>query len=221
MTDGNAIEITTENFADLHRGIAMRDLGGIRVDEGAMSAQLGDAGLEGTARARGREEEQHRQDFIAQIGMGFTEGALALQIPGYLQNSFDFLFGEVQVADKVATSKIGLHYFRSLFYISTLVEMFRRDHTYLLITYSPYAKSGRFGPRRSLRSRRSFPFSSSSKAFALSPALPGTPFGPRARRGETACVRGRCARRCRCRVLRGKKTRQCVTSVNNYGRVLP
>ncbi len=41
--------------------------------------------------------------------MRFAQGALALQIPGYIQNGFDFLFGEVQVADEVATTKIGLH----------------------------------------------------------------------------------------------------------------
>ena len=109
VTDGNAIEIATEDLTDLHRCIAVRDLGGVAIDERAMSAKLGHAGFERAAGAGGREEEQHRQHFVAQVGMRFAQGALALQIPGYIQNGFDFLFGEVQVADQITTTKICLH----------------------------------------------------------------------------------------------------------------
>src|SRR5258706_6168205 len=74
-----------------------------------MTAQLRHARFERSTGAGGREEEQHRQHFVAQIWMRFAQSAFALQVPGYFQNSFDFFFREVQVADKIATSKISLH----------------------------------------------------------------------------------------------------------------
>ena len=71
----------------------MRDLGGARFDEGGVPAQLGHAGLERAARARAAEEEQHRQDLVAQVSVGFIQSALALQIEGHIQDGLDFLFG--------------------------------------------------------------------------------------------------------------------------------
>src|SRR5687767_7516964 len=74
-----------------------------------MTSQLRHACFERSAGARGGEEEQHRQHLVAQECVGFVQGTFALQIPGYIQHSFDFLFREVQVADKIPASKIGLH----------------------------------------------------------------------------------------------------------------
>src|SRR5512138_3097802 len=101
-----------------------------------MSAKLGNTGFEGTARTRGREKEQHRQNFIAQIGMRFSESALAFQIPGYIQNGFDFLFREVQVADQVATSKISLHCFCLL-----VLCLQRRSRRPVETTYLDYSET--------------------------------------------------------------------------------
>ena len=39
MTDGNAIEITAEDLTDFHRGIAVRDLGGLAFDEGGVATE--------------------------------------------------------------------------------------------------------------------------------------------------------------------------------------
>jgi hypothetical protein len=47
-----------------------------------MSAKLGHARLERSTGAGGREEEQHRQYFVAQVGMRFTQRAFAFQVPG-------------------------------------------------------------------------------------------------------------------------------------------
>src|SRR5215468_2828104 len=49
--------------------------------------------------------------------MRFPQRALAFQVPGDIQDGFDFLFREVQVADKIATSEVGLHSNAPLFII--------------------------------------------------------------------------------------------------------
>jgi hypothetical protein len=56
------------------------------------------------SRVRVLEEEQHGEDFIAQVGVQFAQGTLALQVEGHLQNGFDLFLAEVQVADQVAVT---------------------------------------------------------------------------------------------------------------------
>ena len=103
VTDGNAIVIAPKDLADLLGRIAVGDLCGLALDECTVSAQLGHAGLKGAARAGGGEEEQHRQDFIAQIGVRLIQGALALQVKSHIENGFDFFPGEIQVTDQIPT----------------------------------------------------------------------------------------------------------------------
>jgi hypothetical protein len=50
--------------------------------------------------------------------MRLAKRTLALQVPGHIQNGFDFLFGEVEVANEIATPKIGLHKFAPLFVLN-------------------------------------------------------------------------------------------------------
>ena len=104
MADGNAVEVAAEDLADLLRRVAVGDLRRLALDEGAMAAQLGDAGLEGAARAGAAEEEQHRQHLVTQVGMRLTQGALALEVEGHVQDGLDFLFAEVQIADQIAAA---------------------------------------------------------------------------------------------------------------------
>jgi len=82
----------------------MGNLGGLALDESAMPTELRHASFEGTAGARAAEEEQHCQHFITQIGMGFVEGAFAFEVPGNIQNGFDFFFRKVQIANQVTTT---------------------------------------------------------------------------------------------------------------------
>jgi hypothetical protein len=62
----------------------VRDLGGLAVNKGGMTAQLRHARFERSAGAGGGEEEQHRKGLVAQQGMGFAQGALAFQVPGHV-----------------------------------------------------------------------------------------------------------------------------------------
>ena len=41
--------------------------------------------------------------------MRLAQGALAFEVPGYFENGFNFFFGEVKVANKIAAAEIGLH----------------------------------------------------------------------------------------------------------------
>jgi len=101
VADGDAVKITSVNLADFLGGIAVRDLGCLALDEGAMSAELRHASFKRAARAGAAEEEQHCQNFIAQVGMGFAEGALALEVPSDVEDSFDFFLREIQIANQV------------------------------------------------------------------------------------------------------------------------
>ena len=49
--------------------------------------------------------------------MWFAQRTFTFEIPSYFQNSFDFFFREVQVANEIAASKIGLHINSLLVYI--------------------------------------------------------------------------------------------------------
>jgi hypothetical protein len=53
--------------------------------------ELSHASFERAAGARSAEEEQHASTLSADRG-GFIERALALEVPGDVQNGFDFLF---------------------------------------------------------------------------------------------------------------------------------
>ncbi len=43
VADGDAVEVASEDFADLDGGIAVGDLGGVAVNESAVSTKLGNA----------------------------------------------------------------------------------------------------------------------------------------------------------------------------------
>ena len=73
----------------------MRDLGSTGFDESSVTAQLGHPGFKRAARAGAGKEEQHRQHFIAQVSVFLAQSALALQVPGYIQDGFNFFFAEV------------------------------------------------------------------------------------------------------------------------------
>ncbi len=92
VADGDAVKIAAVDLADFFGGIAVGNLGGLAFDESAVPTELSHASFERAAGARAAEEEQHCQHFIAQIGVGFIERALALEVPGDVQNGFDFLF---------------------------------------------------------------------------------------------------------------------------------
>src|SRR5512136_1355970 len=109
LADGNAVEVTPEDFADLFGSITVRNLGCVRVDKGSMPTELGHARLERTTCARAAEEEQHRQHFVTQIGVRLTESALALQVEGHIQYGFDFFLAEVEVTDEITSVQVGLH----------------------------------------------------------------------------------------------------------------
>ncbi len=81
----------------------MRNLGGLALDKARVPAQLGNASFEGAARAGAAEKEKHRQHFVAQVWVRFVQGAFALEVPGNVQNSLNFLFAEIKIANQVST----------------------------------------------------------------------------------------------------------------------
>jgi len=109
LANRQAVVVAPEDLADLLSGVAVRDLGGLRVDERGVAAELGHAGFKRPARAGACEKEQHRQGLVAQQRVRLAERALALEIPGDLKHGLDFFFAEVEVADEVAAAEIGLH----------------------------------------------------------------------------------------------------------------
>ena len=109
MPDGDPIEIPTEDLANFNGCISVRDLGALALNECRMPTQLSHPRLERAARPRAAEKEQHRQYFVAQVGMQFAQGAFAFQVKCHLHHGFDFFLAEIQIADQVAASQIGLH----------------------------------------------------------------------------------------------------------------
>ena len=109
VADGDAVEVAAEDLADLLGRVAVGDLGGLALDEGAVPAQLGHAGFERAAGAGAAEEEQHRQHLVAQVGVRLAKRPLALQVKGHVQDGLDFFLAEVQVADQITAVKISLH----------------------------------------------------------------------------------------------------------------
>ena len=103
VADGDAVEIAPVDLADFLGGVTVRNLGGLALDERAVPAELSHASFERTAGAGAAEEEQHCQHFIAQVRVGFVQSALALEVPGNIQNSFDFFFRKVQIADQITS----------------------------------------------------------------------------------------------------------------------
>jgi len=70
---------------------------------------LGHPGLEGPASAGAREEKEHRQYLIAQIGMRLAQGPFALQVEGHIQHCLHFFPAEIQVADQISAFQMSLH----------------------------------------------------------------------------------------------------------------
>ena len=66
-----------------------------------VATQLGHAGLEAGAGAGAGEEEQHGQHFVAQIGVGFAQGALALQVQRHVDDGVNLVSGPFLGRDHV------------------------------------------------------------------------------------------------------------------------
>src|SRR5512139_3638396 len=66
LPDRDTIKVAPKDLANFLGSITVRDLGGFRINESAMPAQLGYASFERTSRAGAGEKEKHRQGFISQ-----------------------------------------------------------------------------------------------------------------------------------------------------------
>jgi hypothetical protein len=82
LADGDPVVVTTQDLADLLGRVAVCNLGRLGLDELGVSAELCHARLEGGTGAGTREEEEHREDLVPQVGMGFAERAGAFQSEG-------------------------------------------------------------------------------------------------------------------------------------------
>src|SRR3990170_3809647 len=94
VPDGDAVEVTTEDLADLLGRIAVGDLRRLGLDKGGVAAKLSHTRLKRATGAGAAEKEQHRQDLVAQIGMRLSQRPLALQIKGDIQNGLDLFPAE-------------------------------------------------------------------------------------------------------------------------------
>ena len=66
VADRDPVVVAAQDLADLLGRVAVGDLGRPALDELGVAAQLGHARLERGARPGAREEEEHRQDLVAE-----------------------------------------------------------------------------------------------------------------------------------------------------------
>ena len=109
LADGDAIVVTTQDLADLLGRVAVSDLGRLGLDELGVPAELGHAGLERGPGPGAREEEEHGEDLVTQVGMGFAEGTCPLQGEGNVEERVELVLGELLEGDHVPATKMCLH----------------------------------------------------------------------------------------------------------------
>ena len=80
LADGDAVVVAAIDLADLLGGVAVADLGRVRVDEGGVAAQLGHARLEAGAGAGAGEEEEQGQRLVAQQRWGMPSARSRLSL---------------------------------------------------------------------------------------------------------------------------------------------
>lgn len=104
VTDGDAVTIGREDFADLFGRVAMRNLRFAGIEEDGMAAQARHTGLERIARARGRKEKKHEERLVAQQARGQVETPLHFEIGGKLEDGFKLFFCPFLGTDEVSTT---------------------------------------------------------------------------------------------------------------------
>src|SRR5579859_4249536 len=109
LANGNPIVVSAEDFADLFGCVAVGNLRRLTVNKLRMAAKLGHTRFKAGARPRTAEEKQHRQDFVAQQGVWFPDGAPTLQIPGEVEHGVEFVHRPFLFRDHVTTTQVGLH----------------------------------------------------------------------------------------------------------------
>jgi hypothetical protein len=109
LADGDAVVVTTQDLADLLGRVAVGDLGGLGLDELGVPPELCHARLERGTGTGAREEEEHREDLVPQVGMGLTEGARPFQGERNVEKRVELVLGEVLERDHVATAEMCLH----------------------------------------------------------------------------------------------------------------
>src|SRR3990172_3597996 len=87
--EGAGVAVEGENDAGVLGALAVGDLHDVGGEEVGVAAQLGDAGLEGIARARGLVEENQENGLVGKIAMGLAATEAPLQVLGDLEQGLD------------------------------------------------------------------------------------------------------------------------------------
>ena len=109
LADGDAVVVPTEDHTDLLGGVAVGDLGRLRLDELGVPTELGHAGFEAGTRPGGREEEQHGQHPVPQDGVWDAQRSIQLQSFGDLEHGLELFLRPLLGRDHVAAPKTGVH----------------------------------------------------------------------------------------------------------------
>ena len=113
----DAVVETVEHAGGVLDGLLLAHLGAARIEVGHAHAEIHGADLERAARAGGRLLEQQDDVLALEVTMGGTGQFQVLEFAGQLQQVLDFLGGEVEEAQEVATAQASRH--RS--FLSTLL----------------------------------------------------------------------------------------------------
>ena len=108
VADSNAV-IHAARIWPISRSVSRENLGGFAFNESRVAAQVGECGFKCAAGAGAVVKEQHRQCLVAQVRVGSPIARFALQVPGDVENGFDFFNGEIEVTEKITALQIALH----------------------------------------------------------------------------------------------------------------
>src|SRR5690554_1167039 len=86
VADGYAIKISPVDLADLFGGVAVSDLGRLALDESGVPSKLRHTRFKRAAGTSAGKEEQHRQNFVSQVSMGFAQSTLPFQVEGDVED---------------------------------------------------------------------------------------------------------------------------------------
>ncbi len=109
LADGDPVVVAAQDLADLLPGVAVPDLGGGAVEEHGVPAQLGHSGFEAGPGSGAGEEEEHCQHLVVEVGVGFAEGPLALQVEGDVHDGVELVPGPLLSGDHVLATQVCLH----------------------------------------------------------------------------------------------------------------
>ena len=102
VANHDPMAIGGQNRAHILRALAVRDLRGFGINEMGMAAQLGHAGFERVARARGLVEENQERRLVREMQRGDTAPEFGLEVVSRIERELDLVVRPVLCHEPVA-----------------------------------------------------------------------------------------------------------------------